>query len=150
MNYSYNNIINEKLMDNSCLKNSLRKNIRLSQYVKDRFSEWRVELARTLPSAQDLRGESLRDRFSGRSDGFLASLSVASDQRSSGNPAAVSIRISESASPCFSALQMLIFAAVGFLSPFGSKRPQVERQIRPNGVLHVARGGVRTREQALP
>ena len=46
------------------------KNIRLSQYVKDRFSEWRVELARTLPSAQDLRGESLRDRFSGRSDGF--------------------------------------------------------------------------------
>ena len=38
------------------------KNIRLSQYVKDRFSEWRVELARTLPSAQDLRGESLRDR----------------------------------------------------------------------------------------
>ena len=39
-------------MDNSCLKNSLRKNIRLSQYVKDRFSEWRVELARTLPSVE--------------------------------------------------------------------------------------------------
>ena len=34
---------------------------------------------------------------------------------------------------CLSALQMLIFAAVGFLRPFGSKRPQVERQIRPNG-----------------
>ena len=29
--------------------------------------------------------------------------------------------------------QMLIFAAVGFLRSFGSKRPQVERQIRPNG-----------------
>jgi hypothetical protein len=28
------------------------KNIRLSQYVKDRFSEWRVELARTLPSVE--------------------------------------------------------------------------------------------------
>ena len=25
-----------------------------------------------------------------------------------------------------------------FLRPFGSKRPEVERQIRPNGSLHVA------------
>ena len=33
----------------------------------------------------------------------------------------------------FSALQMLLFTAVGFLCPCGGKRPEVERQFRPNG-----------------
>ena len=37
------------------------------------------------------------------------------------------------------AFQMLIFTAVGFLRPFGSKPAELERQIRPSGELLVLR-----------
>ena len=36
------------------------QNIRLSQYVKERFSEWRAELVRALPSVEILEAKPQR------------------------------------------------------------------------------------------
>ena len=51
------------------------------------------------------------------------------------NPTAASIR---TCSPQI-VFQMLIFTAVGFLRPFGSKPAELERQIRPSGVACLSK-----------
>ena len=47
------------------------ENIRLSQYVKDRFSEWRVELARTLPSVEIFEAKASEIDLAGVQTDFL-------------------------------------------------------------------------------